>query len=632
MRDAVESNVLRGIWGDPDRRRALLLSLFVHLAMVLLLAFYLNLPAREPVETFLVIEVGTPALAETPTEAPAAADPAPVAPAPQVADPVPGEPQAVAASDPVTAAPEASPETVQPEAPAAQVEPVPATEPTPIPAEVPAPPAPQAALPQPPTPALPTDITPSTALPEIDSPQVEPLPIAETVQIPAPAASTEVAPAQLITPTPSVEVAAAQPVPQPDFSAAVAAPEPVPTPAVQATVAPQRAVPSPDIEATVVAPRSVSVQPQVAVARPRPIPIPQIAAAVSAPEPTQAAPPAQADAPAGASEVASVRSDDRPAGGDADRPGQTTADDGATADGLGAAADPQGGEASGAPAQPPLTPFSERRTRPVAVMIDNADGYPQSGLARAGLIVEMPVEGGLTRLMAVFDRADPGTVGPVRSARDYFVELSQAMGGVLVHDGGSPGAMAAIARAPLPTLNAYTSGELFSRRGERNAPYNLYSAGTALREAVNRLELDRSRLVQGVVYRPGPQAAAASDVTVRFSSIYDTGFRYLPELNLYRWVRNGAAAVDAAGEAVLVDAVVIAAIDARPLPNDDAGRLYIPLRGGPATLLLRGSVVEGSWRQDGGVRFFDGDGVESVLDPCKTWIALTPVYERAVLR
>jgi hypothetical protein len=631
VRGAVGTNGLRDLWGDPDRRRALLLSLFVHLAALLLLAFYLNLPPREPVETFLVIEVGTPALAETPTEAPAASDPAPVAPAPQVADPVPGEPQAVEAPDPVTAAPEASPETVQPEAPTAQAEPAP-TEPTPIPAEVPAPPAPQAALPQPPTPALPTDTTPSTALPEIDSPQIEPLPIAATVQIPAPTATTEVAPAQLITPTPSVEVAAAQPVPQPDISAAVAAPEPVPTPAVQATVTPTQAVPSPDIEATVVAPRSVSIQPQVAVASPRPIPTPQIAAAVSAPEPTQAAPPASVEAPAGAAEVASDRSDGRPAGGDADRPGQTTADEGASADGVGAAADPEGGAATGAPAQPPLTPFSERRTRPLAVMIDNADGYPQSGLSRAGLIVEMPVEGGLTRLMVVFDRADPGAVGPVRSARDYFVELSQAMGGVLVHDGGSPGAMAAIARAPLPTLNAYTSGELFSRRGERSAPYNLYSAGSALRDAVNRLELDRSQLVQGVVYRPSPEAPEAGDAAVRFSGIYDSGFRYQPELNLYRWIRNGAPAVDAAGEAVFVDAVVIAAIDARPLPNDDAGRLYIPLRGGPATLLLRGSVVEGTWRQDGGVRFFDSEGVEIVLDPFKTWIALTPTYERVALQ
>jgi hypothetical protein len=385
---------------------------------------------------------------------------------------------------------------------------------------------------------------------------------------------------------PQVDVAAAQPIPTPQVATAVAAAQPIPTP--------------------------------------------QVAAAVAAPQVSQAAPAVLPEAAEGAVQVPSPRDEGRPAGGDADRPGQTTTDDAATAAAAGAAAAPDGGAGTGTPLQPQRTPFSERRERPLAVMIDNANGYPQSGLREAGLIVEMPVEGGVTRLMTVYDRSDPGAVGPVRSARDYFVELSQGIGGVLVHDGGSPGAMAAIARAPLPTLNAYTSGELFSRSGERGAPYNLYTGGGALRQAVNSLQLDTSRLIQGLVYRPAADAASASEATVRFSSIYDSGFRYLPELGLYRWVRNGSQAVDANGEAVLVDAVVIASIEARPLPNDDAGRLYIPLRGGPATLLLRGSVIEGSWLQNGGVRFVDRTGQEIELTPFKTWVAFTPVYERVV--
>ena len=677
------------LWRDPDRRRALLLSLVVHLSLLLILTFYLKLPGPTPRETFLVIEIGTPAAAEIVTEAPAADDPAPAAPDPQVADSLPGEPQAQAAPDAVTTAPEPSPRTEQPEPPQAGAPPQPAPEPTLVPVDVGAP-------------TRPTTETPTTALPEINdpdidprvqletvpipvpaatelapaqlitptvevaatelAPQVDPLTQAETVLIPTPAPTTEVAPAQLITPTPTVEVAAAQPVPLPDVQAAVAVPQAIPTPAVQANVSqaqavplpdiqaavavPQaiptpavqanvsaaQAVPLPDIQAAVAAPRSVTVQPQVEVRAAQPIPTPQVAAAVAAPQVSQAAPAVLPEAAAGAAAVASPRDEGRPAGGDAIRPGQTTTDDAATVAAVGAAAAPDGGAATGTPAQPQRTPFSEQRERPLAVMIDNADGYPQSGLREAGLIVEMPVEGGLTRLMTVYDRADPGPVGPVRSARPYFVELSQGLGGVLVHAGGSPEAMAAIDRAPLPTLNSQTFGDLFRRVDERSAPYDLYTGGSDLRQAVRiRLQLDTSRLIQGLIYRPATDAASASEATVRFSGNANSGFRYLPELDLYRWVRNGSQAVDANGEAVLVDAVVIASIESRPIPNDTEGRLYIPLSGGRATLLLRGTVIEGSWRQDGGVRFFGPDDQEIELAPFKTWVAFTPVYEALAL-
>src|SRR5690606_40933230 len=97
--------------------------------------------------------------------------------------------------------------------------------------------------------------------------------------------------------------------------------------------------------------------------------------------------------------------------------------------------------------------------------VDNATGDPTGGRAEASMVVEMPVEGGITRLLAFYDAQDPQRVGPVRSARPYFVELAQRSQAVLVHDGGSPDAMVMIASASVPTLNAYTSGDLFARSG-----------------------------------------------------------------------------------------------------------------------------------------------------------------------
>jgi hypothetical protein len=268
----------------------------------------------------------------------------------------------------------------------------------------------------------------------------------------------------------------------------------------------------------------------------------------------------------------------------------------------------------------------------VAVVVDNLRGYPQHGLRPASQIHEMPVEGGITRLMLVFDRSDPERVGPVRSARDYFVQLSRSMDAVLVHDGGSPGAMAAITSLDAPSLNAFSRGDLFSR-GEGAAPYNLFSNGDALRRAVNTIAAGRGRAVSGTIFRPGDELDEAVEVRVRFGGTYESGFRYEPGVNAYRWLRNGEPASDAGGEAVLVDAVLVAAIDARPIPGDTEGRLYIALSGGEATLFVRGKAIRGRWesRQGQGVQFVTNEGAVD-LAPFKVWVAYTPTYARVEVR
>ncbi|HEX7022223.1 MAG TPA: DUF3048 domain-containing protein, partial [Trueperaceae bacterium] len=314
-----------------------------------------------------------------------------------------------------------------------------------------------------------------------------------------------------------------------------------------------------------------------------------------------------------------------PAGGNDVQAGQTQADEGARAAALGAAAAPEGvDQPTGTPASP--TPYSGKRERPMAVLIDNANGYPQSGLLEASSIFEMPVEGGLTRLMTVYDEVDPAQVGPIRSARTYFVEAAQDLNAVLVHDGGAPGAIAAIERSRTPTFNAYSFGVLFVRADSRSAPYNLYSSGEILRQAVNRLDLGRVRDVSGRVFRPNEDSATANSLSVNYSSVYTSGFRYESATNLYRWQRQGQPASDANGQAVLVDAVVVAHIDAHAIPGDTEGRLYIPLDGGDATLFLRGHAIQGQWSLDGGFGFVTDDGKSVDLTPFKHWILFTPQY------
>lgn len=696
-------------WRDPDKRRALLLAVTIHLVALLLMAAFLNTPKPRKLDQYVVVTLGSPKQAESQTQAPTSEAAAPQAAAPQVASGTIGQPQARSAPQERAQAPEPQQETAQPPPPTPNAPAAPQQAPQPAAPRQPpaspqapqqqtqaaAPATPSAQAPAPelhapsasqPPPQTPAD-TSASVLPEIKPPVVPPKQIAPSVTIPepqaraqvpqatslaiapeasvsasqrlnAPQASAQVAAAQPLSapqasaqvpaaravPTPeatatvprpvtapqaSAQVAAAQPLSAPRASAQVSAPRELSAPTASAQVARARPLTAPQASATAGSTRDVAIAPQVAVTASRPVPVPTVRAEVTAATASAGAP-ARSGAPPGNSDVATNVTGDHTPGGNASTAGQVGGEVQANAAGRGNATSPDGTANGAGGGTPSPAPFREELERPLAVLVDNVHGYPQSGLKQASTIIEMPVEGGLTRLMLVYDNGDPGKVGPIRSARDYFVSLSQSMNAVLVHDGGSPGAIIAIKRASLPTLDALHRNDLFVRGGERSAPYNLYSEGGALRRAVNRLLPARTRVLTGTLYQPPKSAPTVTSVTDRFSKDYKTGFRYFPKLDTYRWVRDGTGANDASGENVLVDAVLLAKIDATPLPDDPEGRLYIPLQGGPATLYLHGQAVAGHWQLGDGVQFFTEDGKSVDVAPFRIWVVMTPTYDQRV--
>jgi hypothetical protein len=613
-------------WADADRRRAAMLSVTLHVLVLFLAIRAFTFVTPEPPPTFLVIELGSPLAAEVAVPAAAVDAPAPATPEPQVADTQVGDPVLATTPEPLPVAPAPAPQTQQPEAPVAAPD-----APEPVTVDVPRPPVPAPVTPVVAAPELPSAGVTATPLPTVALPEIEPTPLAQRVPVPVPTVATLIPEPRAIAATPQVAVAAAAEVPLPRVGVQVEAAAPVPLPSPVVATAPARPVAVPDVRADVAAARDVRVAPQVAVAVSVAVPVPRVQATVAPRPAAPVAPAVDEAAAAAASETPSQRDEALAAGGDAANPGQPDSGEDVTEAALGLAVgpDPEPGPVG---AQAVVRErFARQLDRPLAVLVDNVGGVPISGIRPASAVFELPVEAGLTRLMLVFDRTDPERVGPVRSARAYFVELAERLDAVLVHDGGSPGALAAIAASPVRTLNAYTSGDLFSR-GDGRAPYNLFSAGDALRAAVNRLDLARGRTISGTIYRPASDAVEVAEVSVGFGGGYATGFRFVPGLNAYRWLRSGAEMVDAAGEAVLVDAVLIGSVDARPFPNDPEGRLSVSLRAGPATLYLNGRAVDGRWelRDTTGVFFFTEGGEMVDLAPFKTWIALTPAYASRV--
>lgn len=127
--------------------------------------------------------------------------------------------------------------------------------------------------------------------------------------------------------------------------------------------------------------------------------------------------------------------------------------------------------------------------RPFAVMIDNHNGaWPQAGLQDAYMVYEIVVEGGETRLMALFKGANLEKIGPVRSARHYFIDYAMENDAIYVHFGWSPQAQSDIAKYKINNINGISEdGSTFWRVKDKSAPHNaVTSSEKLLKSAKNK--------------------------------------------------------------------------------------------------------------------------------------------------
>ena len=126
--------------------------------------------------------------------------------------------------------------------------------------------------------------------------------------------------------------------------------------------------------------------------------------------------------------------------------------------------------------------------RPIAVMIDNHKGaWPQANLEKAYLVYEIIVEGGETRLMAVFKGQDLDKIGPVRSSRHYFLDYALENDAIYVHHGWRPQAQSDISKLGVDNINGIQeSSSNFWRVKNKSAPHNLFTSTESILKIAER--------------------------------------------------------------------------------------------------------------------------------------------------
>lgn len=282
----------------------------------------------------------------------------------------------------------------------------------------------------------------------------------------------------------------------------------------------------------------------------------------------------------------------------------------------------------------PLTglPVAEEVTsRPFAVMINNLKpARPQSGLTQADTVWEVLAEGGITRLVAIFQSkefTDP--IGPIRSIRPYYIEIGDLYGGVFVHAGASNDGFAILRGQHKYDMDEITNaGAYFYRDKSRKAPHNVYSTLEKLRAGRDKLGYPDTHVVPYLPFSSAPDLAGAlpaTDVTIRFLlKDYKVSYAYDAAKGTYARSINGEPHVDKNNNEQLTASNLVV-IRTKHVILDDVGRLEVDLKsGGEAVLLQQGKAVACQWVRDGDMVRLMKDGRELPFLPGVTYYHVVP--------
>lgn len=272
--------------------------------------------------------------------------------------------------------------------------------------------------------------------------------------------------------------------------------------------------------------------------------------------------------------------------------------------------------------------------RVYGVMIDNhVEAWPQAGLDKAFLVFEAPVEAGISRFLAFFHEGQViEKIGPVRSARPYFLDWNNELDALYVHVGGSDDALDLIASGGTFDLNEYWHATNFWRAYNRYAPHNTYTSTQRLGAYV--LERKKAGRTTEPVYETwkfkDPAISQESDVnsiTVSFDPpTYVVEWKLDASMNRYVRFQAGKAHTMEDGATVTADNIAVVVTDVEVM--DSVGRRKVRTIGqGDAFVFMDGGHREAKWKkesQSGRLRFFDKQENELIFNSGVTFVEIIP--------
>jgi hypothetical protein len=284
---------------------------------------------------------------------------------------------------------------------------------------------------------------------------------------------------------------------------------------------------------------------------------------------------------------------------------------------------------SATPQLSPLTGLAYSGNPVVAVKIeDTALGRPQVGVDKADIVYVEQVEGGLTRLMAIFNSSLP-TVEPVRSVRPSDPELALQLGHItFVASGGSRAGIAPLDASPLKSVINDRGAAGFTRDGSRQAPENLRAD---LAQIAKKYPGDKARDI-GLTWSAALPAGRTQIGTSVNTEVGGTAvaFRWAAKQKRYVRLIDGQVQHTANGALIATPNVIVQFCQVTTYTKDrdvlgHPAKFTHTVGTGKAVVFRNGRRIDGTWSRksvDDGTHFTSSAGKSIPLSPGGAWIVL----------
>lgn len=275
---------------------------------------------------------------------------------------------------------------------------------------------------------------------------------------------------------------------------------------------------------------------------------------------------------------------------------------------------------------------------PLGVIIENElFSRPfQVGLSEADIVYETLAEGGITRFFAVFPPEYSGEMGPVRSARPYFLDWAHEYKSIFAHVGGSSEALYRLRREKLFDADQFIYDKYFWREnvGKVALEHTMFTTGEKLRALIKeqgwvweRPDLSRFNRTG---FKSNMSSETATNISIDFGfPTYRVQYQYDPSTNKYLRSQAKKPHIDHANQQQISPAaVVIQKVQSWSI-GDSKGTIGIRTIGeGSVSVFESGRVTQGTWKKNSleePTRFFDQYGEEILFFPDgPLWIEVLP--------
>lgn len=281
------------------------------------------------------------------------------------------------------------------------------------------------------------------------------------------------------------------------------------------------------------------------------------------------------------------------------------------------------------------------KNRPVFIVVENhPDARPQWGLTSSDIVWEMVAEGGITRMMLMYADASriPEKVGPVRSARHYFVDIAEGFDAIFVHFGFSPYAKSQIANHGVNNINGLYDNYFYRDRSRGVASeHTAYTTDESIAKAIENKGY-RTTLNEGYEspFKFNKSAKSLSnpcnELKVSYSSGYTYTLTYDADKKVYLSSLNGNKFVDSEGTQQNFENVILCYTSISSM-GDSKGRVDFALSEGKGIYASNGTYEIITWKKGDSsdmMKFYDADGKELSLNVGRTYIGILDKSKESV--